>query len=295
MKTGGGLYDYTPEQIDELRAQRGPAQARRGAQGARGGPREDLAPGHRLDRHRPRPAHVEHRRRHAGADPVLRRARRARRRALPVRHRLRPRAHEPRAPVRAPGADAEQTIPAQLALCGFAPADVGDARQSHLHFDHVGGNQHLPDAGPRARARDRPGAEPRAVRVLRLLGPTWDYDGRAARVPSPATRSSRRGSVLFETPGHTVGHYSLLVDARAGAKPMLFAFDVVYTREALEKGDPAGLPQRPGRGRPLDPPHQGARRGARRGDLLLARHGRLAHVPKHAPDYYELLDRDRRD
>ena len=33
MKTGGGLYDYTPEQIDQLRATAG-RQARRGPQGA---------------------------------------------------------------------------------------------------------------------------------------------------------------------------------------------------------------------------------------------------------------------
>src|ERR671934_711575 len=40
----------------------------------------------------------------------------------------------------------EQTVPAQLALCGFDPADVTTLVNSHLHFDHVGGNKHVREA-----------------------------------------------------------------------------------------------------------------------------------------------------
>ncbi len=40
----------------------------------------------------------------------------------------------------------EQTLPAQLEKCGFAPADVTAVINSHLHFDHCGGQRHLPDA-----------------------------------------------------------------------------------------------------------------------------------------------------
>src|SRR4029077_20428196 len=50
------------------------------------------------------------------------------------------------------------------------------------------------------------------------------------------------GLFLFETPGHTIGHYSLLVTPTSSAeRPMLFAFDVVYTQPAVRKGHPHGL------------------------------------------------------
>ena len=39
-----------------------------------------------------------------------------------------------------------QGIVQQLALCGFAPGDVSYVVNSHLHFDHVGGNRHFPGA-----------------------------------------------------------------------------------------------------------------------------------------------------
>src|SRR5262249_46862968 len=42
------------------------------------------------------------------------------------------------------------------------------------------------------------------------------------------------------------------------------------------QGHPAGVPQRPGRRRAVDQAGEGARRAARRRDLLLARHGRVA-------------------
>ena len=42
------------------------------------------------------------------------------------------------------------------------------------------------------------------------------------------------GIRLLRTPGHTVGHYSLLLE-REGQAPMLFPADVTYTRETWEK------------------------------------------------------------
>ena len=180
--------------------------------------REGLAPRQRLDRHRAHAADVE-RPRPAGADPGLQRPDRARRRPLPDRHRDRPRAHEPRAARSScPEQTEEQTIPAQLARCGFALGDVTTLVNSHLHIDHVGGNK-LFDGHRRSTSCTRRSSRRRAT---------------TSRSSSSATRTSRgtttganfetvsgdvelaKGLWLFETPGHTVGHYSRARRARGG-------------------------------------------------------------------------------
>src|SRR3984893_13455239 len=45
-------------------------------------------------------------------------------------------------PFELPEQTPEQTVPGQLAKCGFAPADIDAVINSHLHFDHCGGNKH---------------------------------------------------------------------------------------------------------------------------------------------------------
>jgi 4-pyridoxolactonase len=49
-------------------------------------------------------------------------------------------------PFELPEQTPEQTIPAQLRACGVEPSDVTTLVNSHLHFDHVGGNKHLAEA-----------------------------------------------------------------------------------------------------------------------------------------------------
>ena len=183
-------------------------------------------------------------------------------------------------PFELPEQTPEQTIPAQLALCGFSPGDVTTLVMSHLHFDHVGGNQLLPDARVLVHAREI--AQARNCEPFERFGyadRSWDHPACAAGARSPATRRSRRGCTWSRRPGHTVGHYSLLVTPRRAARNLLFPFDVVYTAAAYERGRPAGLPHRPGGGGALHRAHPGARRGARRADLLHPRHGRLEHLP----------------
>ena len=65
---------------------------------------------------------------------------------------------------------------------------------------------------------------------------SWDCEGLNLD-PVTGDFELAKGIFLYETPGHTVGHYSLLLKPEGGsAKPLLFAFDVAYTAAALEKG-----------------------------------------------------------
>jgi 4-pyridoxolactonase len=183
----------------------------------------------------------------------------------------------------------EQTIAAQLEACGFGVGDVGTLVNSHLHFDHVGGNRHFAGTGVRNVVHAREIAQARNHEPFEFFGysdTTWDYDT-AQLVPVTSDIELSTGLWLYETPGHTVGHYSLLVRPDSGATPMLFAFDVVYTNEAYEKGVQAGFHNDPVAGV----------RSIRRLKQLQEEHGADIYFShdmdawrtyRHAPDFYEL-------
>jgi len=191
-------------------------------------------------------------------------------------------------PFELPEQTPEQTIPAQLELAGFAVSDVTTLVNSHLHFDHVGGNKHV--EGVKTVVHEKELAQARNHEPFEFFGysdKTWDYEG-ARFEPVSGDLDLAKGLSLFETPGHTVGHYSLLVTPDSGAgRPMLFAFDVVYTQPALEKGIQPGFH--------IDP-RAGVRSIARVKDVA-AEHGADIYFShdaeafstyKHAPDHYEL-------
>jgi 4-pyridoxolactonase len=130
----------------------------------------------------------------------------------------------------------EQILPAQLESCGFSVADVTAVINSHLHFDHCGGQRHLPAATDTWVGKEE----------LRhcLVPEPFERLGYADKVhhrPDSAYRWLEGDEVDFAdgirllfTPGHTVGHYSLLLE-RNGRAPMLFCVDVTYTQETWEK------------------------------------------------------------
>jgi 4-pyridoxolactonase len=185
-------------------------------------------------------------------------------------------------PFELPEQTPQQTIPAQLELCGFRPGDVGTLVNSHLHFDHVGGNRHLTDS--KVVVHERELTQARDHEPFEFFGysdKTWNYEG-ARFEPVTGDVELAPGLWLFETPGHTVGHYSLLVGGK-----LLFAFDVTYTPAALDKEIQAGFHNDPVAGV----------RSIRRVKAVAAEHGAdvfFSHdmdawkTYKHAPDFYEL-------
>jgi 4-pyridoxolactonase len=190
-------------------------------------------------------------------------------------------------PFELPEQTTDQTIPAQLERCGFTADDVSMLVNSHLHFDHVGGNKYFTHT--KVVLHDRELAQARDHEPFEHYGysdTSWDFEGARFETVSGDLELAK-GLWLFETPGHTVGHYSLLVKPESGPRPMLFAFDVVYTQEALDKGIQAGFH--------IDP-RAGVRSIARIKELA-AEHGADVYFShdmqawqtyKHAPDSYEL-------
>lgn len=121
----------------------------------------------------------------------------------------------------------DKTVPEQLAVLGLKPDDVNVVGISHNHADHVGQlpefvNKPLlvgnPDFDVAAGKKDDPFAAWRGANkpITTLVG---DYD----------VFGDGNVIALF-LPGHTPGHYGLLVKLTSG--PVLISGDTVHAREA---------------------------------------------------------------
>lgn len=135
----------------------------------------------------------------------------------------------------------EQTLPAQLDRCGFAPGDVSAVINSHLHFDHCGGQRHLPDAPVWVDKEElRHALVPESFERLGYADrifhrPDSEYRWLEEEVVEPVP-----GIRLIHTPGHTVGHRSMVLE-KEGRAPLLFCADVTYTQESWDKEMIAGF------------------------------------------------------
>jgi N-acyl homoserine lactone hydrolase len=116
-------------------------------------------------------------------------------------------------------------IRAQLAQIGFKPDDVSLVVNSHLHFDHAGGNEAF---GQAEFWMQRAEWEAAASSPEHYPDPAWrPLTGRAIRWLDGDTPVGQ-GVTLLATPGHTPGHQSLWVEVEHGP-PIVFCGDAVYT------------------------------------------------------------------
>jgi len=128
----------------------------------------------------------------------------------------------------------QQSIPAQLSALGVEPGEITHVINSHYHFDHVGGNKYLTNATTVVHEREVEQSH-HCEPFERLgysdlsfdeIGPRYDLVDSDTEVA--------RGITVLESPGHTAGHVSLLVEL-GGRRPMLFTGDAAYTRTSIER------------------------------------------------------------
>ncbi len=155
-------------------------------------------------------------------------------------------------PFEKPQQTPEQTIPGALAKLGLALSDIGMVVNSHFHFDHVGGNKFFPHAKKLCHAAEiAQAAHPEPFEVLGYSDLSFSAEvaearGQAAQITAGTTPENSRfetiegdevtlapGLCLFHTPGHAIGHYSVLVEF-SGRRPLLFTVDAAYTKKSLE-------------------------------------------------------------
>ena len=180
----------------------------------------------------------------------------------------------------------EQHCVAQLRRLGVGPDSVGHVVQTHLHIDHTGALGHFPNATIVVHTREldaaRAAEDPMATGYVRA-----DYDRPELRWRPAAGELDLFGDGtvrLLETPGHSAGHMSLLLELEESG-PVLLTADAVDNRAQWEgREPPRALFSREQAGRSLER----LRELAREIDALLV----LGHEPddwsrlKHAPDCY---------
>ncbi len=137
-------------------------------------------------------------------------------------------------PFELPEQTADQTIPSQLEKCGFNSEQVDYVVNSHFHFDHVGGNKYLTNATTLVnKAELRHAKVPEPFEHLGYSDLSFDFPGTKYEQITGDIEIAE-DLWLFETPGHTAGHYSLMVEMDGGPS-MIFAGDAAYTFENLEQ------------------------------------------------------------
>jgi glyoxylase-like metal-dependent hydrolase (beta-lactamase superfamily II) len=140
----------------------------------------------------------------------------------------------------------DDTLPKKLEALGFAPADVRKVVISHLHFDHIGGIAHVPQADlivSNDEWRQLSGPHPERDWILRehieLPGAKWRQiefaptdDPLLAPFGGCYDVMGDGSMTLLPTPGHTPGSMSMLVRTE-GLPPLLLVGDLTYDVKLL--------------------------------------------------------------
>jgi N-acyl homoserine lactone hydrolase len=126
-----------------------------------------------------------------------------------------------------------------LAEHQLSPADVRIVINTHLHFDHCGQNavfKHAPFYVQRPELT-------RARRQERLTAEWFDFAGARFELLDGDAEIAA-GVRVVATPGHTIGHQSVVVDTPDGGAVMIG--DAAYTSEIYRDADKADLSRWPG-------------------------------------------------
>jgi glyoxylase-like metal-dependent hydrolase (beta-lactamase superfamily II) len=125
-------------------------------------------------------------------------------------------------------------VAARLAAAGIDPASIQYLVNSHLHFDHAGGNAALPNATIVVQRREWQAAHDDGAIATNGYTP-GDYDTGQPRLEVDGEHDLFGDGrvVCLPTFGHTPGHQSLLVRLDAG--DVVLAADACYFRQTLEE------------------------------------------------------------
>jgi N-acyl homoserine lactone hydrolase len=138
----------------------------------------------------------------------------------------------------------EDRLPVLLARMGIAPRDVDAIVLGHLHFDHAGGLADFAGAEIHCHADEWEAARANGDGAYFAQDLAGDHRWRLDR----AERELCAGLRMVDTPGHTAGHRSLVVEPEAGP-PVILAGDAADLTENIDAEVAPGILWRDADGR----------------------------------------------
>ena len=127
-----------------------------------------------------------------------------------------------------------EELGARLRANGVDPARVNYLINSHLHFDHVGGNADLPNAKLVVQRLEwEAGGNPELVRKNGYNRKDFDLGHQLQLVDGEHDLFGDDSVTCIPTHGHTAGHQSLRV--RLDSSEVVLTADSCYMRKALEE------------------------------------------------------------
>lgn len=134
-------------------------------------------------------------------------------------------------------------LDAALGEHGHEVSDIATVITSHLHFDHCGQNDRFPHARVLVQS-----AEVEAARAPFYTVPEWAFPDDVELIEIDGDHQVAPGIEIIATPGHTVGHQSVLIDDGSGLRTIACcqaSWDV-ESFGAAELGDEHGWDQTAG-------------------------------------------------
>jgi N-acyl homoserine lactone hydrolase len=142
----------------------------------------------------------------------------------------------PGCPLPRPVMSDAQRIPSYLARLGLDVRDIDAVILTHLHFDHAGGLGDFRHSDVHLHERELVAAQEPADSAY-----FGDETARGEHFHlHPSDFSPCPGVTLIETPGHTAGHFSVLLEFEHG-RPVLLAGDAADLSENIEHEVAPGL------------------------------------------------------
>jgi glyoxylase-like metal-dependent hydrolase (beta-lactamase superfamily II) len=152
--------------------------------------------------------------------------------------------------------DPGEEVSARLAAIGRDPAKIDVIINSHLHFDHVGGNATIPNATVVVQRREwEAGMDPDVAAQRGFFRRDYDLGHKVRQIDGEHDLFGDGRIVCLPTHGHTPGHQSLKLrlDAEQGGGEVVLAADACYfCRSLRERRLPPGAFDREGMLRTYD-------------------------------------------
>ncbi len=129
--------------------------------------------------------------------------------------------------------DSGVELSARLAALEVGVAEIRFLVNSHLHFEHAGGNAQVPDATLVVQQREwQAGSDPELARANFFDAADYDLGHARLEVDGEHDLFGDGRVVCIPTSGHTPGHQSLRVRLDSG--DVVLAADACYLRRTLE-------------------------------------------------------------